>query len=68
MNELKAWQGFRGITDERMAAYMGINRRTWIRWRTGATDIPHTALIKAVNLLRIPKEDATKILTKGIKQ
>lgn len=68
MTLLREWQGYRGISDERVADALQVTRQTWVRWRDGKGTAPHNKIVAAVNLLRIPKEPATRILMDGYKE
>lgn len=68
MTPLHEWQGHRGVTDETISAALGISRQTWVKYRDGKQDPPHSKLIKACNILRVPEEDAVRILCKGYRK
>ena len=67
MSNLKEWQGHRGINDNHMADLLGVCRQTWVKWRDGKSPIPHKELIRAINLMQVPKEEAIEILMTGYK-
>ena len=67
MTALHEWQGHRGVTDATMAGALGVSRSTWVRWRD-SMEMPHSAMISAVNILDIPLDYATRILMGGYKK
>lgn len=67
-DSLAAWQRFRDITDQQMGDALSVGRTTWQRYKKGTGDIPHATLVRAVNFLRIPVEDATAIMMAGVRR
>lgn len=67
MSMLHAWQRHRGLTDDEMGTALVCSGSSWRRYRTCRSDISHEMLIRAINILRVPQEDAIQILTAGMR-
>lgn len=62
---LGRWQRYWDLSDEDMGSRLGVSCTTWRRWLLRQTKFPHDKLVAAVNILKIPPDDALKILTGG---
>ena len=65
---LASWQRYRDKTDADMSEALNVGRSTWRRYKDGSGEIPHAVLVRAVNFLRIPVEDATAIMMAGVRR
>lgn len=64
---IRRWQGYWNYTDQYMANAFHISRITWLRWKSGETEISHRTAIEVINFLKIPHDDAVNMLSAGLK-
>ena len=67
MRILEEWRRHRDLSTEEVAAAMLVSPNTWRRYIKRETDISFPMLIRALNFLQVPYDDALKCVTANLR-